>query len=73
MAAHRYARYWWTLDITLPVIQEAIEREAQLIVSHHPLIWDTHKHVTDRVFQQDKVLTLAENRIARHLYAHQSG
>lgn len=52
------------LDITLPVIQEAIEREAQLIVSHHPLIWDTHKHVTDRVFQQDKVLTLAENRIA---------
>ena len=52
------------LDITLPVIQEAIEREAQLIVSHHPLIWDTHKHVTDRVFQQDKVLTWAEKRMA---------
>lgn len=52
------------LDITPPVIQEARDFGAELIVSHHPLIWDTYKHVTDRVFQQDKVLTLAENRIA---------
>ena len=52
-----------SLDITMPVIQEAIEKGAQLIVSHHPLIWDTYKHVTDSVFQQDKVLALAENKI----------
>lgn len=52
------------LDITMPVIQEAVETGAQLIVSHHPLIWDTYRHVNDSVFQQDKVLTLAENRIA---------
>ena len=52
------------LDITPEVIREAAELGAELIVAHHPLIWDTHKHVTDRVFQQDKVLTLAENRIA---------
>lgn len=52
------------LDITMPVIHEAIETGAQLIVSHHPLIWDTYRHVNDSVFQQDKVLTLAENRIA---------
>ncbi len=52
-----------SLDITMPVIQEAIEKQVQLIVSHHPLIWDTYKHVTDSVFQQDKVLTLAEHRI----------
>lgn len=52
------------LDITPPVIREAEELGAELIVSHHPLIWDDFKHVTDSVFQQDKVLTLAENRIA---------
>ena len=53
-----------TLDITMPVIREAAELGAELIVSHHPLIWDTHKHVTDRCFQQEKVMTLIENRIA---------
>lgn len=52
-----------SLDITMPVIHEAIEKGVHLIVSHHPLIWDTYKHVTDSVFQQDKVLTLAEHRI----------
>ena len=52
------------LDITLPVIQEAVDVGAELIVSHHPLIWDTYKHVNDTVFQQHKVLTLAEHRIA---------
>jgi dinuclear metal center YbgI/SA1388 family protein len=52
------------LDITPSVIQEAIDLGAQLIVSHHPLIWDTYRHVNDSVFQQDKVLQLAENHIA---------
>ena len=56
-----------SLDITMPVIQEAAEKGAQLIVSHHPLIWDTYKHVTDSVFQQDKVLTLAEHKSPRFL------
>lgn len=52
------------LDITMPVIQEAAEQGAELIVSHHPVIWDTYRHVTDQVFQQEKVLTLIENHIA---------
>lgn len=52
-----------TLDITMDVIREAGELGAELIVSHHPLIWDTHKHVTDSVFQQEKVLTLIEKGI----------
>ena len=41
------------LDITMPAIQEAADWGAELIVSHHPVIWDTYKHVTDRVFQQE--------------------
>lgn len=52
------------LDITFPVIAEAKELGAELIVSHHPLIWDTYKHVTDTVLQQDKVMTLVENHLA---------
>ena len=52
------------LDVTKDVIAEAKEKGAELIVSHHPLIFDTHKHVTDTVFQQDKVLSLAEAGIA---------
>ena len=52
------------LDITLDVIHEAAEYGAQLIVSHHPVIWDTYRHVNDTVFQQEKVLQLVENRIA---------
>ena len=52
------------LDITPKVIDEAIESGVQLIVSHHPLIWDTYRHVNDSVFQQEKVIRLIENRIA---------
>lgn len=52
------------LDITPQVIAEADEKGAQLIVSHHPLIWDTYKFVNDTVFQQEKVLTLVEKGIA---------
>lgn len=52
------------LDITLPVIQEAQELGVQLIVSHHPVIWDTHKFVTDRVIQQERVLRLIEGGLS---------
>lgn len=53
-----------TLDITLPVIQEAQRLGAQLIVSHHPVIWDTHKFVTDQVIQQERVMRLIECGLA---------
>ena len=35
------------LDITDDVIEEAVSVGAQLIVSHHPLIFDPLKRVTD--------------------------
>ena len=34
------SRILLTLDITIPVIREAAEKRADLIVSHHPVIWD---------------------------------
>ena len=52
------------LDITLPVIQEAEELSAQLIVAHHPVIWGGAKSVTDQSITGRKLLALIENRIA---------
>ena len=52
------------LDITFPVIQEAQKLGVELIVSHHPVIWDTHKFVTDQVVQQERVLRLIEGGLS---------
>ena len=35
-----------TLDITTPVVLEAAEKHADLIVSHHPVIWDPLKSIS---------------------------
>ncbi|MBQ8921872.1 MAG: Nif3-like dinuclear metal center hexameric protein [Oscillospiraceae bacterium] len=35
-----------TLDITTPVVLEAAEKQAELILSHHPVIWNPLKAVT---------------------------
>ena len=50
------------LDITEAVIDEAAAEKAQLIISHHPLIWGTLKSVSGR--RGEKLLRLAENGIA---------
>ena len=47
------------LDVTEEVVGEAIELGAQLIISHHPLIFSKLRNITDT-----KLLRLAENRIA---------
>ncbi len=52
------------LDITDTVIREAIMQGAQLIVAHHPVIFDGIKSVTDQTVTGRDLLTLAENRIA---------
>lgn len=52
------------LDVTAEVVQEAIACGAQLIVSHHPLIWDPMKSLTDITPGNEKILRLIENGIA---------
>lgn len=47
------------LDVTEEVVGEAIELGAQLIISHHPLIFSKLRSIMDT-----KLLKLAENRIA---------
>ena len=48
-----------SLDVTEKVVDEAIELGAQLIVSHHPLIFSPLKSIRD-----EKLLKLAENGIS---------
>jgi dinuclear metal center YbgI/SA1388 family protein len=52
------------LDITARVISEAVDFGAELIVSHHPLILDPIKSVTDNSPAGRRLLELLENGIA---------
>lgn len=52
------------LDITGTVINEAMAKNAGLIVSHHPVIWDAMKSVTGDTVQGAKVMKLLENGIS---------
>ncbi|MCQ2417765.1 MAG: Nif3-like dinuclear metal center hexameric protein [Oscillospiraceae bacterium] len=44
--AQKVKRVLLTLDITIPVVQEACDKKAELILSHHPVIWDPLKSIS---------------------------
>lgn len=52
------------LDITEAVALEAVELGADLVVSHHPVIWDGAKSVTDESILGRKLLALIRNGVA---------
>ena len=52
------------LDITDEVIEEAIAIGAQLIVSHHPLLFDAIKRVTDDDSKGRKIIRMIQNGIS---------
>ncbi len=52
------------LDVTDEVTEEAGERGAELIISHHPLIFSPLRSITDREPIERRVLQLIENGIA---------
>ncbi len=52
------------LDATEAVVAEAVEWQADLIVTHHPMILRAIKKIEDGNRQGRRLLTLAENRIA---------
>lgn len=53
-----------SLDITEEVAREAAELGAELVVSHHPIIFHPAKDVTDDTAAGRKLLALVENHIA---------
>lgn len=52
-----------SLDVTDEVIEEAISKNCQLIISHHPFIFKGLKSINFRTTSGKKVIKLAENSI----------
>ena len=52
------------LDATETVIEQAIACKAQMIITHHPMIFSPLKQVNDQDFISRRVLTMIENGIS---------
>ena len=52
------------LDVTERIVDEAIEKGCNLIVSHHPLIFRKLSHISDENFVQRIVFKAIENHVA---------
>lgn len=57
-------RIFFTNDLTEPVLEEAIERQAQLIVSYHPPIFSGLKRLTQSSWKERIVLKCIRHGIA---------
>ena len=53
-----------SLDLTPGVLHEAREKECQLIITHHPLIFKPIKQITRQTWHGNLVLDLAQSNIA---------
>ena len=53
----------FALDVTEAVIQEAVSLGANLIVTHHPLMFDAVRRVTDETFEGRLVMRLIREEI----------
>ena len=53
-----------TLDVTEKVIDEAIEKNAQLIISHHPLVFSGIKKLTGKNEVERSLIKAIQNNIA---------
>lgn len=51
------------LDLTEPVLNEAIEAGADMIVTHHPMIFSGMKKINNHDFVGRKILSLVQNHI----------
>ncbi|MBQ9211506.1 MAG: Nif3-like dinuclear metal center hexameric protein [Clostridia bacterium] len=54
----------FALDVTDSVIQEAVSLGANLIVTHHPLMFDPIRRLTDETFEGRLLLRLARENIS---------
>lgn len=52
------------LDATNEVVEQAVAEEADMIITHHPIIFSSMKRVNDEGFLGKKLLTLIEHQIA---------
>ncbi len=54
------------LDLTKEVVAQAIEQKIDMVLTHHPVIFNKLGSVTDDNWQQDLLLELAEHGIAAY-------
>lgn len=52
------------LDLTKDVVEQAVTKNIDLIVTHHPAVFKKLRSIVDNDWQQDLLLTLAEKGIA---------
>lgn len=52
------------LEVTTQVIDEAVEKNCKLIITHHPLIFKAEKKITDKTYQGDLLLKLIRSGVA---------
>lgn len=57
------------LDLTMPVILAAKEKGCELIITHHPLLFDSTKQINSDTAEGRRVMALAANNIA-HIACH---
>lgn len=53
-----------TLDVTEKVVEEAIQKNAQLIVAHHPIIFSGLKKITGKNYVERTIIKAIKNDIA---------
>ncbi len=53
-----------TLDVTMEVAKEAVQKQAGLIITHHPLIFSAQKTITSDTVTGEIILYLMKNNIA---------
>lgn len=52
------------LDCTLQVIEEAVKKNCNLILTHHPILFRKPSNITNKTLQGKKILKLIKNNIA---------
>ncbi len=57
-------RIMLALDLTKDVVEQAVTKKADMIITHHPAIFKKLRRVVDSDWQQELILTLAEKGIA---------
>lgn len=60
----RVTKVIFALDLTVNAVAFAKKNRAELIITHHPVIYQKLANVVDNDWQKDLLLTCAENKIA---------
>lgn len=63
-ASSEVKKVYIALDATTAVIEDAIKQEADMLITHHPLIFRSVKEITETHFVGRRVMALIKNNIA---------